>query len=79
MNHKFAFYATARMDTLFGSAGSPSAVIFDGSADYTDWVLYFGCPSARVKLETAENAGIDAVTLTPVSRLLVRENLTEYS
>lgn len=78
MNHKFAFYATARMDTLFGSAGSASAVIFDGSADYTDLTLYFGCPSSRVKLETAENAGIDAVTLTPVSRLPVRENLTEY-
>ncbi|WP_304335321.1 hypothetical protein [Conchiformibius steedae] len=81
MNH-FKFWADEAMNTEFGrnaAQGRLKTVIFDGGSGQTvDWLLYFGSTSNKVKLQTAANSGIDAVTLRPVSRLAVRQNATAY-
>lgn len=78
----FGFWADELMTQPLGARWTNQARLLGltfGSADKSrDVVVYFGSTDKTVKLQTKQDAGVAAITLTPSNALAVRANNTTY-
>lgn len=78
----FALYLDEAMTVPFGEKFGEQygkGISFDSKTRQAVYLTaYFGSPNRQIKLQTAQNAGVDAITITPTNALAAWQPKTAY-